>query len=252
MTEYLKKIVRSLQVYFPFVQDLRFKIQLRLNSLLGKPHEEDFTLLKQFPDKGELLFVDIGTNRGEAIQSMLTMRKNCRIVGFEPNPIVYKKTASRYKNSKQVTIHNCGLGPTKGMFTLFLPFFRNYMFDGLASFKKEEASDWLKSRIFGYSDKHMHIKELNCEINKLDDFELSPFFVKIDVQGFEYEVLQGGKQTLEKYNPISLIEAPNEKVTTFVSGLGYKQYNFQKNKLVPGRGILNTYFINNNASFLIS
>ena len=109
MKEFAKKLFRSVQVYFPFLQDLRFSTQRKLNRMMGKPHEHDFNLLKQFPGDG-LLFVDIGTNRGDAILSMLIMKKNCKVVGFEPNPIVFAKTKGLYKNSKQVTLHNCGLG----------------------------------------------------------------------------------------------------------------------------------------------
>ena len=243
MKELVKKIFRSLQVYFPFMQDLRFRAQMRLHKMMGVPHEEDFSLLKHFPDNGEVTFVDIGANRGEAIQSMLTMKKNCKVVGFEPNPIVFKKTASIYKNSKQVKLHNCGLGPSQGAFTLYLPFFRNFMFDGLASFKKEEASDWLKGRIFGYNDKHMHIKEVNCEVKTLDEFNLSPTFIKIDVQGFEYEVLEGARKTIEKHRPVLLIETPSEKVTNLLESLGYKPYYYENTKLTPGRGALNTYYL---------
>jgi len=244
MKEFVKKIFRSIQVYFPFLQDFRFSTQRKINRLMGKPHEQDFALLKKFPSNGELLFVDIGTNRGDAIQSMLTMRNNCSVVGFEPNPIVYKKTLSLYKNSKKVTIHNCGLGKEKGSFTLYLPFFRNFMFDGLASFNKAEAADWLKGRIFGYSPDRLHIKEMNCEIRRLDDFNLSPYFIKIDVQGFEYEVLQGGLETLKRSQPGLLIETPSENVTNLLTGLGYKPYYYDNDKLTPGRGALNTYFFN--------
>lgn len=243
MKELAKKIFRSVQVYFPFLQDLRFSTQRRLNRMLGKPHEHDFNLLKQFPPgNGQLLFVDIGTNRGDAIQSMLVMQKNCSVVGFEPNPIVFAKTARLYKNSKKVTLHNCGLGKENGSFTLYLPFFRNFMFDGLASFNRGEASDWLKGRIFGYRNELLHIKEINCEVKRLDDFNLQPYFIKIDVQGLEYEVLLGSQETLKRSKPVLLIETPSEQVMSFLSGLGYKPYFYHNNGLEPGRGALNTYF----------
>jgi FkbM family methyltransferase len=244
MKEFAKKIFRSIQVYFPFLQDLRFSTQRKLNKMLGKPHEHDFNLLRQFPDNGQLLFVDIGTNRGDAIQSMLSMKKNCSVVGFEPNPIVFSKTAALYKNSKQVSLHNCGLGKENGAFTLYLPFFRNFMFDGLASFNRTEASDWLKGRIFGYNSDKLHIKEINCEVKRLDDFKLSPYFIKIDVQGLEYEVLLGSQETLKQYQPVLLIETPSEQVMTLLEGFGYKPYFYHNNGLQPGRGALNTYFFN--------
>ena len=244
MKEFAKKLFRSVQVYFPFLQDLRFSTQMKMNRMMGKPHEHDFNLLRQFPKGKELLFVDIGTNRGEAIQSMITMQKNCKVVGFEPNPIVFAKTAKVYRNARQVTLHNCGLGKENGAFTLYLPFFRKFMFDGLASFNKAEASDWLKGRIFGYKSELLHIKEINCEVKKLDDFNLSPYFIKIDVQGLEYEVLLGSQETLKRSQPSLLIETPSENVMNLLQGFGYKPYYFHNDQLEPGRGALNTYFFN--------
>ena len=243
MKEFAKKLFRSVQVYFPFLQDLRFSTQRKLNRMMGKPHEHDFNLLKQFPGDG-LLFVDIGTNRGDAILSMLIMKKNCKVVGFEPNPIVFAKTKGLYKNSKQVTLHNCGLGKENGSFTLYLPFFRKFMFDGLASFNKAEASDWLKGRIFGYRDELLHMKEINCEVKRLDDFHLDPYFIKIDVQGLEYEVLLGSQETLKRSQPVLLIETPSEQVMNLLEGFGYKPYYLHHDQLQPGRGALNTYFFN--------
>lgn len=221
--------------------------------MLGKPHEHDFNLLKKFPgNNGDLLFVDIGTNRGDAIMSMLTMQKGCSVVGFEPNPIVFAKTAKLYRNSKKVKLHNCGLGKENGSFTLYLPFFRNFMFDGLASFNKTEASDWLKGRIFGYRDKLLHIKEINCEVKRLDDFNLSPYFIKIDVQGLEYEVLLGSQETLKRSQPVLLIETPSEQVMNLLAGFGYKPYYYHHDSLHPGRGALNTYFFDDTKKAALS
>ncbi|HYE53767.1 MAG TPA: FkbM family methyltransferase [Chitinophagaceae bacterium] len=243
MKELVKKIFRSIQVYFPFLQDFRFTAQMKINRMLRKPHEHDFALLRKFPLTGPLSFVDIGTNRGEAIQSMLSVHKHCTIVGFEPNPIIFKKAATLYKDFKQVKLHNCGLGKERGVFTLYLPFFRNFMFDGLASFNRSEAAGWLKDRIFGYRAERLRIREIACELKRLDDFNLSPHFIKIDVQGFEYEVLEGALETLKKTHPVLLIETPSEQATGLLNRLGYKAYYYKRRKLRRGRGKLNTYFV---------
>lgn len=48
---------------------------------------------------------------------------------------------------------------------------------------------------------------LNVAVKTLDSLKLpAPTFIKIDVEGYEWEVLQGAKETLKKYRPICFIE----------------------------------------------
>ncbi len=58
----------------------------------------------------------------------------------------------------------------------------------------------------------------------LDSLELSPDFIKIDVEGMEVEVLNGAVETIRKYSPIVSAEvAENEvQIDKFMSDLGYK------------------------------
>lgn len=44
------------------------------------------------------------------------------------------------------------------------------------------------------------------DIRTLDSYLLKPSFIKIDVQGFELNVLQGGRETILEHKPIILIE----------------------------------------------
>lgn len=44
-------------------------------------------------------------------------------------------------------------------------------------------------------------------VRALDDFNLAPDFVKIDVQGFESEVLRGSERTLKTHKPVIICEA---------------------------------------------
>lgn len=237
--ETLKKILRSIQVFFPFIQDYRFIVQRTLRKLLNQTHEKDFDALSLFDANGKL-FVDIGTNRGEAIQSILMRVPSADIIGFEPNPIVYAKTTKVYPDVK---IFNYGLGDQIKTERLFVPFYNNYMFDGLASFKEHEARGWLRNRLYLYDERKLELKTATCEVKKLDDFSLDPFFIKIDVQGFEYEVLLGAKETLQCSKPIILLEAVTPEQIEFLTSLGYWMYYYSDHTLKEGQGSLNTFFV---------
>jgi len=49
----------------------------------------------------------------------------------------------------------------------------------------------------------------------LDSLRLTPDIIKIDVEGAEYDVLKGGRETLVVYHPIILLEMHPHKMTRF-------------------------------------
>lgn len=123
-----------------------------------------------------------------------------------------------------------------GSFTLYVPFYNDYMFDGLASLKEANARNWLKKRLYGYQERKLKIIKKTCYVKKLDDLNLEPYFIKIDVQGFEYEVLLGGRATIERSTPILLIETPGQKEIDLLKLYGYKPFTYRKSRLTPGGG----------------
>ena len=65
----------------------------------------------------------------------------------------------------------------------------------------------------------------NVEVVELDSLKLEVFFMKIDVEGFELDVLEGARSTIANFLPVILIEIQSastfEKVKFFLGELGY-------------------------------
>jgi FkbM family methyltransferase len=242
MSPKVSKIFRTIQVQFPGLQDAKFVVQKSYRRVFKKTHEVDFDLLTYFHTKHDDVFVDIGANRGDAIQSILIKKPNVRVVAFEPNELVANKILKEFGADDRVTVHNCGLGSVQASFNLFVPFYNNYMFDGLASFKRENAEDWLRKRLFNFKEEKLEIKEIVCKVDRLDNFGLAPKFLKIDVQGFEYEVLVGATETLKRHRPIILMEAPKEKELKFLQDLSYEPLIYKNEKLHRGSNNYNVFF----------
>ena len=209
-----------------------------------KVHEEDFNALSRFkPEKGEV-FVDIGSNRGEGIYSqMVGYGKEIPIVGFEPNPLIFNKLKKACKSLKNIQVHNLGLGAESGEFELHVPFYRKWMFDGLSSFYKHEAEHWLEKNMWNYKPKLQTIKTVKCKVETLDSFNLKPYFMKLDVQGYEHEVLKGSLETLKQHSPILLIESISQEVMNYLKPLDYEFYVFQNGKFNQGHDGLNTFCV---------
>jgi methyltransferase, FkbM family len=210
---------------------------------LNRTHEEDFEALPLLPKTSNELFLDIGANRGAAIQSILMRRPDAKIVGFEPNWYLLSKAKNFYAHDRRVVIHNVGLGNAQGSYQLYIPFYNDYMFDGLASLVEKNAQDWLPTRIYGFRKEKLKIKKLLVEVRKLDDFKLKPYFIKIDVQGFEYEVLKGARMTIQEFKPTLLIETPGQEEISFLAALGYEPFIYKRSGFVKGTSGLNVFFL---------
>ncbi len=229
---------------FPYLQDLRFSLKAYSIMATKTPVENDFYALRTFKPSPSQVFLDVGANRGHTILSMLLFPdfKN-KIIAFEPNPLIAKKITEIpfIKNNNRVSVHNYGLSNSHEELTLFVPFYRKWMFDGLSSFSYEEASDWLRTRLWNFNENKLRIKEFNCPVRKLDDLRLNPYFIKIDVQGFELNVLKGGENTIKLHRPILLIESINEEIIKYLEQFGYQFFSFDTGTLSKGVGKLNTF-----------
>ena len=209
------------------------------------PIETDFDVLDFFSFGETALFIDAGANRGETVRAIRMKYPRNKVLAFEPNPIIFEKTKRSFRRDESTTFVNVGLSDKDEEWELKIPFYKKYMFDGLASFKEDEALDWLRTRIYFFSEKNLELRRVKCKLKTLDGFDVNPEFIKIDVQGYEMRVLWGAKQTIKRNLPVLLIETPTQEVSDYLKGLGYWPFQFDGSAgLLPGFGRLNTFFIN--------
>ena len=92
------------------------------------------------PIPKDALFLDVGANRGQSTDAIfMNVDKQIRLQLFEPNQFLCKKLSKFFGDNSQVTIKNFGLGDENTTSPLFVPFYNQWMFDGLASFVEYEA-----------------------------------------------------------------------------------------------------------------
>ena len=78
------------------------------------------------------------------------------------------------------------------------------------------------------------VKVIEKKINivPLDEMNLCPGAIKIDVEGYEYEAIQGAVDTIKKYEPILMIEVNDrsfEKIKNLLNELNYSIFVYEKN-----------------------
>lgn len=254
----LKKLLRTAQVHVSILQDSIFTVRRFVRQICKTPLEEDFQALQLFPPSPENdVFLDVGANRGQSIDAIRLYRKTSEIVAFEPNEILFQKLSNLYRKDKTISLHNIGLGNSNGEFTLYIPFYKKWMFDGLASLDREAAAAFLKrfNQIYFYNDQFLSVQETKVRIRRLDELELSPFFMKLDVQGYEIQALKGGEKTLRTHEPILLIEWPSKQpeIFDFLAKLGYDFYRYANHQFIVNTlGRVNTFFMTRSKAALVS
>ncbi|MBU3942559.1 FkbM family methyltransferase [Patescibacteria group bacterium] len=100
-------------------------------------------------------------------------------------------------------------------------------YPGISSFDKSFIDNIFDSKL-------KKIKVKATTLDKYCSFHSSPTFIKIDVEGAESHVLEGGIKTLKKTNPVIAMEVFNNnklhlKAIEILYNLGYKSYEIDKN-----------------------
>jgi FkbM family methyltransferase len=231
----MNKIVRSLLLKTPQVYDFIHKIKNNyfLSFYLNKVHEPDFNALKLICDDHPKLFLDIGANVGMSALSFFTLKPNCQVISFEPNFINYPyldRLLNKFKNFQYL---KCGLGDKPGVINFYYPIYNGKEMTALGSCDYQKAQSWLnKDTIYFFNANKLKVKKITVNINILDNFKLHPEFIKIDVEGFEYQVLLGSQETINNNRPILLIEgvAKGDKVHKLLQDWKYDIYKFFNHK----------------------
>ena len=227
----LKKTIRALQSRFPYLMEIKAGMQKFVRKSLKTPFEKDFEIIERLNLCKNDLILDIGANRGQSIDAIRIYNKDVQIISFEPNQILSTRLMEGFASDKNLKINNFGLGDTLIKAPLFTPYYYGYMYDGLSSFNYNEAHDWInENTIAWFNPKKLEIKESNCEIKRLDDLNLEPSFIKIDVQGFEKNVLIGGAKTIKTHKPLIMFEI-NEDAEEYMNSIGWVKCVYENGAL---------------------
>jgi FkbM family methyltransferase len=197
--------------------------------------------------------LDVGANRGQSTDAILMKKSGVQVQLFEPNAVLCHRLVNLFGNRPHITINGFGLGDEATEGTLVVPVYKKWLFDGLGSFEEAEARDWLKERMFFYEDRHLTLLKSRSRIERLDDLKLTPFFIKLDIQGYEFKALKGGEKTISTHEPVLLIESPNDELVGYLRERGFQMYAFKGGRFLRGlRGAPNTFFMTPRRAALVS
>lgn len=234
----LKKPFRTAQSYFPILKEAKDQFYYSYRKVRNIPSEPFFEAIRLFKDRLDGSYIDVGGNLGQSIDNIRLYAPDARVVSFEPNPALALRLAKRFRSDPNVTIRPIGLSDKPGTFQLHVPSYRGFVYDGLGSLDYREAHSWINSdTVYFFDPAKLVVDSHACSVETLDSQKLAdPIFIKIDVQGFEFQVVKGGVETLGQHEPILLIEDFSAKpdLIELTASLGYKPYTFESGRLLSG------------------
>jgi len=157
--------------------------------------------------------IDIGANRD--VYTYWLSRIAQAVESFEPNPeLAHRLARSGIGN---VTVHNVALSDKAGEAELFVPRHRK---GGL-----DDPGGRLDPASAGDNPARFAVKAARLDDFAFDDVD----FIKIDVEGYEERVLDGGWETIAKHRPALLIELEDRhspgclaRVAARFAGIGHQ------------------------------
>jgi FkbM family methyltransferase len=206
----------------------KIKNKLKKSLILRYINQKlDFLLKKKIPEAFRIInnlnidtAVDVGSNTGKWTYYLSKVSKN--VISFEPTSLLFKLNKKLFSETKKIKTYNFALGSTNTNAIIKIP---NDNLDEASIGKK------FKSFININTEKIKII--CGDKILKNEKVDL----IKIDVEGYEIEVIGGLKKTIIKNFPVLIIEIEKRHNALFLSTFeqlkfyGYLVFYQKKNRL---------------------
>jgi FkbM family methyltransferase len=202
------------------------------NGLLNKCYFGDETILlviKKISDQKKIFLLDCGSNYGFYSFYVASLNLNNQSLAFEASPKTFNsfKANLELNNFRNIDYKNLAISEVSGKFISFY----------------ESHNDWESSASYNNSKNNKIVRVETTAIDKeLLNKNLSNFVVviKLDVEGNEFNAIQGGLDTILKYQPLITIELSKYNLNKRTYNFDYfrkflddTKYKIYDDKLIP-------------------
>tara|TARA_Y100000768_G_scaffold305644_1_gene239589 strand:+ start:679 stop:1449 length:771 start_codon:yes stop_codon:yes gene_type:complete len=172
-----------------------------------KYEEEEINILKKlYNDYKYEYFLDIGANCGYYCIKLSSEFNKLKLIAFEPNKEAFLKLSNTLdinpKLKERIKIHNFGLSNSSAQKEMTSLEKYGYLQSGGSTIINKDEKKFIKTKIF------------LCDFkvgNEVLNFKNKNICIKIDVEGHEYQVIDGIKKLLKENKVIIQIEISDKK-----------------------------------------
>ena len=192
-----------------------------IDKILGflDKHIHKKRIINFLEDQSIKTVIDIGAHKGEFIKSVLNISSVTNIEGFEPQKNIFEVLKKTFSTNKYIKLNNLAIADKAGKQIMKI----NKLSDTSTLNEIDSDSLYFKFKSFLLYEKNSIISEQEVLTTTIDLFFQNMKFsektlMKIDTEGYEYNVLMGSKNKIKEIKYI-LIENQFSKM--------YKNVNFE-------------------------
>lgn len=207
-----------------------YKAQIKRRRLRKKITEQNLSTEYPFEIEAKLLravdfkdsvMLDVGANLGFYSAALEDIFGPEKIHLFEPLPELYQKLKYRFRNSK---VFDIALSNTTGRQEISVPLINGKLYKTRATLNDHNETDQTGSEKF-----EINLRPLDAIVQA--EIEGPIGLLKIDVEGHELQVIEGATGTINRHQPLMLVEIearhhryPIEEIFRQIENLGYSGF----------------------------
>ena len=241
--------IRALLFKSPTATNLARIVKALVARMRMKVHDPDFHALDTIQSEAGLA-LDIGANAGQSAISILSLKPRFEVVSIEPNPTCRPMLSLLVRLfAGRLRVVYAGAGNVSGQMPFHVPVRSGRQMLEEGTFDPEELNDPPSIERVGRRGVDYQLAQLPCRIIRIDELNLKPIFVKIDVQGFEFEVLQGMGETIRSSRPLIMLERGTDegRCGTLLGEYGYQRRYWNHGEFIEApNASCNVFFLPDN------
>ena len=236
----IENFVRRFILIYYFLRSIAIKFNI---------FEDDFKILKKIFKNKRVNIIDIGASDGISANFFINLLRVENIYCYEPHLLFIKKLKKLKKKYSKIKIFQYGISKKDTKIEVYIPkiiffgkalYLYTYTFYNFNELKKQIKLDFINYKSILIEKLIIKLKKFKVISNKID-------LIKIDVNGYEYEIVKCLEKQIKKDLPILVIEnnLKIKKIARYLKKFNYeKYYNYDGNlKIFKNQRVLDIFFI---------
>jgi len=218
-------------------------------------YEKECEVFKYLKKRSNITIIDIGSSDLSFSSYISNFFYKSNFFCFEPLSHFYKY--KKLQNSNKLNIFKKACSNKYQKITLFTPFKKILTYKIYLKYFSSYSLKFVKKKFIKYfnNQNNFFYEKTTVHTIKIDDLNLKPDLIKLDIEGYEMKAILGAAKTINKFKPLIYIENPSKTVDKFFKNYGYKKFIFNKKlkKILEvnknDKTIYNYFFIYNKKKF---